>query len=417
MQERTSITTAINKLLVSISLTITLIYSLLILTYSWVIEDNIFNRQVLSEAKYIQEQFAKTQQLTSPRTSYMSLHNDWEGLPKEFKQEYLQKPDKIEFSSPVLGTVHIQVLSLGKEVYVLAANVDAYEVSRDYLPTTLVWLLVLSIICCSLVAIYGLYKARKLINPLNRLANQVSSKDEINQVEVDDNYPNNEIGILAEKIKETFSRLTDAWEREAHFTKDVSHEIRTPVAIAKNILAQPFTKTTEQEWRQLTEANMRLEQITNTLLALARNESTNSETTNVTALIENCLLTNSDVNHSKKGQSIKFNISAGRDVFLEVNTPLVAILFNNVLSNIVHYTTGDDVSIEITSSSVKFVNSYQHAIPNELFKSGEKGSFSQGIGHGLNLIERIAHVYEWQVRVDTSSQAFSLSINFDDKGD
>ncbi len=410
MPQHRSINRAISQLLVGAVLLVTLIYSLLILLYSWVIEDNIFNRQVRDEALYIQQIYATTGTVAQPRAAYMSLHPNWQGLPQKFKQQQQLKPDKIEFELDNGGTLHVQIFKLGGHVQVLAADVAAFEVSRDYLPRTIVWLGLISVLFCLVVALIALYRAKQITEPLNRLAEQVASNKSIESIEIAGQYPNNEIGLLAQRIKDTFARLTKAWAREANFTKDVSHEIRTPVTVAKNILQKPVAQVSSSEWQQLKEANLRLEQTTETLLALARNESTTTETTNLTALLEHCLLTNKDVNHTHKGQAIEFELDTPEDIWREVNKNLVEILFNNILSNIVHYQSGNKVAIQLTESKIQFSNSYQQPLPDEPLKSGARGMQSQGIGHGLSLIKRIAEVYSWQVEIETSGQTFNLNI-------
>ncbi len=406
-----SINAELSQLLVTVVLAISLFYSMLLLAYSWMVEDNIFNRQVYDEATYIQEVYQATGDLIDPRPSYMTLHEDWRGLPQQFKEEQRSKPDKIEFQHPDGRTVHIQLFTLGNTVYVLAADVEGYEVSREFLPGVLWLLALLSVFLCVVVAVIALRKARKITYPLNQLANQVASEKNVEDIVISGDYPGNEIGQLAEIMQNTFERLTQTLIRETHFTKDVSHEIRTPVAISRNILAKPMLQVSDDEWQTLRDANVRLEQTTETLLALARKESTLVTRTNLTALFEQCLLNNPDINYSDKGQNIAFEIACDKDIFRAVNRNLVSILFNNVLSNIVHYTAGYSVSVLIDETEITFTNHYQKQPPTDPLKSGEKGESSQGMGHGLSLIQRIADVYSWHVQVDVADRTFQLTLH------
>ena len=89
MAKQGSITRAFSTLLLGVTFSIILIYSLLILAYSWLIEDNIFNRQVMNEARYIQDMFHSTGNVVSPRVAYMHLHPNWQGLSPEMKNQQL----------------------------------------------------------------------------------------------------------------------------------------------------------------------------------------------------------------------------------------------------------------------------------------------------------------------------------------
>lgn len=420
MNKTHSINHAISKLLFFVVFIVTLIYSSFILMYSWLVEDNIFNRQVMEEAKYIKQVYHATGNVISPRISYMSLHPNWEGLPLDFKYQHQAKPDRVEFDTENNGTMHIQILELDNEIYALAANVSAFEVSRDYLPNVVIWLIAFSFSCCLIVALIAYKAAKKITLPLNLLATQISVIGDPEKIKIKGDYPDNEIGTLASCLEQTISRLQQALAREAHFTKDVSHEIRTPIAIAANILSKPIESISIKDWQKLNETNFRLNQITETLLALARNESTETLETNLTELLEQCLLSNADISYTEKGQGIEFEIIEQSDIYQIVNPNLVSILFHNVLSNIVHYISGNRVTISPTSKSIEFKNHYQQAnhktmsedLPESLLESGTKGENSQGIGHGLNLIKRIAEIYGWQIEVSAKGDVFILTIVF-----
>ena len=124
-----------------------------------------------------------------------------------------------------------------------------------------------------------------------------------------------------------------------------------------------------------------------------------------------CLLNNADVNYTEKGRNIEFEVECDDDVFRTVNRNLVEILFNNVLSNIVHYIAGNWVSIQLSATGITFTNYFQKEPPTNPLQSGEKGENSKGIGHGLSLIRRIAEIYEWRVDVTVTQQKFCLTLN------
>ena len=407
-----SINTEISKLLVGVVLFVALFFSSLIFLYSWMIEDNIFNRQVADEADFIQQTYDISGQVTSPRPAYMSLHPNWQGLPTEFQLRFKQDPNLVEVRYADGRTVHIQVIKLANIDHVLVADVEGYEVSRDYFSSAVVWVGVIILVTCFLVALVALIKAKKITNPLNKLAEQVAKNESLQATYIGNDYPNNEIGLLANKIREVLINLSNAWNREVNFTKDVSHEIRTPVAVSKNILAQPLSKITDVEWQQLQTENLRIEQITQTLLALARDESTHTKRVNLTALIEHCLLTNLDINHTEKGKAIRFQLVHEQDVFKQINQHLIEIMVNNLLSNIVHYSSAADVSIKVTDTYMSLQNSFQGQVPTQPNLSGQKGALSQGLGHGLNIVERIAEVYEWSIDLDVNESTFTLTINY-----
>ncbi|MEW6984332.1 histidine kinase dimerization/phospho-acceptor domain-containing protein [Colwelliaceae bacterium 6471] len=410
-----SLPTAITYLVVGLAVTLTVIYSLLILAYSWMVEDNIFNRLVASEATYIEQTFQKTGTVPSPRSGFITLHKNWETVPNQVIRGYALNPQKIEYTLDNDRTVHIKVVELDSTDYVLLADVAGFEVSRDYLPTVIVWLIAVASLLALIVSALAYLIAKRITKPIKVLA------DEVSQFSVNStpnnfalSYPNNELRTLATKIEQSFSQLQAALKREVNFTRDVSHEIRTPISVIKNVISnyQKSETLSGEEFDQIYRANFELEKITHTLLALARNESSQTASVNLTELIENTVLQHFELNHSNKGQALSLELQLEENVFQTVNQNLAQILLNNVLSNIVQYATKTHVNISLSTDGMSFKNDTAELVPNQPQKSGVKGFSSTGIGQGLNLIERICETSGWKMKTDYQQGEFNLHIYF-----
>ena len=85
-----------------------------------------------------------------------------------------------------------------------------------------------------LSAALGFWLARKVIAPVSSLAKQVSDLgSEINQPLHTSDFANDEVGELAKAVNHYRGLLSDFVLRERSFTGDISHELRTPVAVMK----------------------------------------------------------------------------------------------------------------------------------------------------------------------------------------
>jgi heavy metal sensor kinase len=90
--------------------------------------------------------------------------------------------------------------------------------------------------------------------------------------------PGSELGDLVGVLNETFSRLQASFARQAQFTADASHELRTPVSV---VLTQTQTALARErpaaEYRESLEAcqraALRMRRLTESLLTLARLDS------------------------------------------------------------------------------------------------------------------------------------------------
>lgn len=257
--------------------------------------------------------------------------------------------------------------------------------------------------------------AKKLTRPIKLLA------DEVSQFSVKSpprsfahRYPNNELRTLAKTIEQSFSQLQSALIREVNFTRDVSHEIRTPISVVKNIVSnnQHIKQLNENEFEQVTRANFELEKVTHTLLALARNESSEVRKVNLTEMLESTLLHHFDLNHSDKGKALQVELQLAENVTQEANPNLVQILLNNVLSNIVQYSNEAEVFISLTNKAMSFSNQTEELVPNQPKRQGVKSVSSTGIGQGLNLIERICEKNNWRLDAKYQKGIFTLEISF-----
>jgi len=404
----------VSRFFVVFTLVLAACYSFLILAYSWLVEDNIFNRLVMNEAHYVEQSFKDTGVVSKPRVSYMTLHAGWNSLPQKVQEQFQNKPSQVEFLLDSGETLHIQLLKLGDTDYVLAAKVAEFEVSRDYLPHVTGYLLFI-ILALSLAALFVAWKvAFRITAPIQRLATEVSVVGDGSVAEgFSDSFPNNEIGFLAKSIETNVLKLQAAMAREVNFTKDVSHELKTPITVLKNLQSQikQGQVLQERQLQQFGDSVLALEQMTQTLLALARNESAKTIDTDLVELLESCLLSHHGLNHTQKGQQIEVVTDWPDTYRIPTNPQLMEILLNNVLSNAVNYASESKLNITLKEHSLSFENTFDQAPLNAIEKSGVKGKQSHGIGQGLSLIQRICQQFNWQFQVEQSQHKFRLTIN------
>ena len=412
---RSSLPTSIAYLVVGLAFTITCIYSLLVLAYSWLVEDNIFNRLVAVEVTSIQQHYARTGHIAEPKAAYLTLHHGWQTVPQQIREGYLHDNDRIEYTLDDGRTYHLNAFTLAEKEYVVLADVAGFEVSKDYLPNLIRWMIGLALICCAVVSVIAFLIARRLTLPIKTLAGQVQRLTPDQKPRAfSHQYPDNELKQLASVVERSFSDLQAALEREKHFTRDVSHEIRTPISVIKNALDgnRDTGSIDGKAYEQVARASLELEQVTSTLLALARSESTLTSTVSVNEILEHHLLNHYELNNTDRGRALQLEVNLDHEVLVVANPNLLHILFNNILANIVHYASAPMVAINLTACSIEFINQTADPIPDDIQLSGVKGARSQGIGQGLSLIERICQLTGWHLTTASSAEQFRLVIAF-----
>lgn len=407
-----SLSTSISRVIIATVISISLIYSFLIVFYAWTIEDNIFNRLVNDEATHITEQFKRSGEVLPPKADYMRLVENFTDLPIEIQKEYPSNSSKVEYQISSGKTLHMTTLELGGQELFLLADVEQFEVSKDNMPHLLVWLIAIACVISVIALVLSLLTAKKITRPLKKLASQVNTKNEDN-IE-SDAFPKNEIGLLALNTKNAFTQLNSALERERIFTKDISHEIRTPVAIIQNVLSASKEEKiiTESNFDTVAEAVANINQITSILLALARSESNQTEVVNLTAELESLIIHQFDFLLAEADKHLELTLNFEGDVKVMCNQNLVSILMLNLLSNMVRHASGDKADITLNERQLIFKNQTQQNTINSPFVSGVKGEQSEGLGHGLNLIQRICEQSNWQFSIEQPPGFFIAQVNF-----
>ncbi|TLX48468.1 hypothetical protein C1E24_03195 [Pseudoalteromonas phenolica] len=407
-----SLSSSISRVIITTVLSISLIYSLLIILYAWTIEDNIFNRLVNDEATHITEQFKRSGEVLPPKADYMRLVKNFSDLPIEIQKDYPSNSSKVEYQISSVKTLHMTTLELGGQQLFLLADVEQFEVSKDNMPNLLVWLLVIACVISAIALVVSLLTAKKIARPLKTLASQVNTKNAEN-IEPDV-FPENEIGLLALNTKNAFTQLNSALDRERVFTKDISHEIRTPVAIIQNVLSESKEEKTirENNFSKVAEAVANINQITSILLALARSESSQTEVVNLTAELESLIINQFDFLLAEADKHLELTLNFYSDVKVMCNQNLVSILMLNLLSNMVRHANGDNADITLNERQLIFKNQTQQNTINSPFLSGVKGKQSEGLGHGLNLIKRICEQSNWQLSIEQPPGYFIVQISF-----
>jgi signal transduction histidine kinase len=407
-----SIRSRIFILFAAFTLFIGLSYSLLLLAYSWVVEDNVFNRIVSNEAYFIEAQFLKDGTITQPRAPFLQLYQGWDSLPADIYRAHLRDHDRVEFDKPDGGTLHLRPLTLGDRTLVLVADVSAFEVSGEYLPyvSILLGAVLLGISVISIAFAWPV--ATAATKPLLDHKEAVES----NHVKTlksgfADAFPNNEIGFLAGAIERSMLHIQKLLERESNFTRDVSHELRTPITILKNLSrhVRGNQRLSNEQAAQFHSAVAGLEQTTATLLALAREESQALQPVIFLNLLEDCIL---DHPRLAVAQDFELKITIPESTTVMANQHLLKLMVANLLSNALTHASRSYLEIAVSDGQILFRNPLETPAPLNPFENRSKGEDSEGLGLGLNLVERICTAMGWQVAATNEAGTFTVHLTY-----
>ena len=327
--------------------------------------------------------------------------------------------------SPVRpGQEYIEVLLHGGQSYsVMVAEIDgtsyALVYDRSFVNSSLGKLALFLIFGTGfmtlLSALVGRRLARQVVRPIAVLLDEVSEKaTRINLKDSpplsfsSDAYPNNEIGRLVQCMDQFALRLQGFLDRESHFAADVSHELRTSVAIirgaAELLVEYPYLpEAIRHRLQTVLRQAVRMGHILEAMLHLAREDKAEDDPACVMAEVIGDAVT--DCTPALAGRPVRITVDLRERSILPVERSMAWVVVSNLLRNACAYTKEGEIAIRLDGNQLEIVDS-GIGIPEDrfpaLFKRLDKGEESTGYGLGLSIVARVVQRLGWKLEIQSS---------------
>ena len=224
---------------------------------------------------------------------------------------------------------------------------------------------------------------------------------------------------IAEAINQMAEELTSVETLRTDFIANVSHEMKTPLAVMQNygtLLQSPnLSEEKRLEYAKgVTDASRRLAEMMTNILKLNRleNQQIFPETTefDLGEQLCECLLQFENVWEKK---NIEIDTDISEDIKVEADAELLSLVWNNLFSNAFKFTEeGGMVSVGLTATE-------HHAIIKvkdtgcgmtaevgahifEKFYQGDTSRSAQGNGLGLALVKRVIDIMQGEIGVESA---------------
>lgn len=395
-----------------------------------IVQDSLVNEALENEAAHFWDLYQKDSTQALPDTAnmlgYLSKDGEMDSVPEQFHgyEEGFVGRVQLDGSEPILYVTEFNQARL----YLIFASENVSDLAFFF------GILPLSI---ALVFIYGLsfltYRlSHRAISPIVQLADYLerfpfekSSHDSSNQdLQKLRTLANAEVDVMIDAIDNFTERLDAYIERERIFTRDASHELRTPIAVFKGSLdlLQRQSERPEEDLRAL--ARMRrtvedMEGLIQTLLLLARGEELQQPGVRVRLndLIPDLI---DQVAPLATDRGIKLVLVESAELWVQAPDRVVQILLINLLRNGISYTPEGQVQVEIQQKAVTVKDTGIGMTSTELsqafepFYRSERGrSNSPGHGLGLSIVRRLVHQFQWKISVQSNvGEGTEVTINF-----
>jgi len=270
---------------------------------------------------------------------------------------------------------------------------------------------IVSVAMTLLSALLGIFLSGAVVAPVRDLAARVRHRrPEDWDRPLAEHFHDREIEELAGVFDRQLSRMRAFMERERAFGADMSHELRTALAVilsATEVLLEDDTLSDKQtaRVRRIKRAARDMAELGTALLLMAREDHAQpGGGCQVAAVVEEAV----EKQHLLLGSKpVTVDVQTDPTLVVAADCGLVDILVSNLVRNAFSYTDAGSVTVRQDSRSL-VISDTGRGLPGDAIDQAFLRHFrdisSSGAGIGLSLVKRICDRYGWQVKLESGEQ-------------
>ncbi len=401
-----------------------LLFSAIAVLFLYTVEDRFFSDALQHEAQRQIAHYEQFNRWTPPRSDFMTIHEDPHQFPDDLRESYLAEPTRTEFAGTDGRHYHLVRLSPGKTetgAAFLVAEVNKQLVVRRMrggILEMLAWSVSLVVM---IALVLGAWLARRMSAPLASLAQRVQAmRPDDPPLDAGPESSIREVDVLARGLASLTMRIGDFVEREREFTRDVSHELRTSLAVihsASERIGQDIdlSVAARRQIGFIRQSSWQLQQCVATLLSLAREEGQPDiaeQPIAVLPVVEQVVLEKS---LQLEGKPVEVEVAVDPAARTRIPANVLHILLGNLVGNAFAHTAKGRVCIDTDGGRLRIANSQAMQGPamGDLFQPYARGDASAGFGLGLAIVRRLCDRYRIELRIETGPEGTCASLGLD----
>ncbi|MGR8947025.1 MAG: sensor histidine kinase [Gammaproteobacteria bacterium] len=314
------------------------------------------------------------------------------------------------------GTVGKRVVHVsqedGERLYLIFDADNVRELATYFGVAPLALMLV--VLYCSAWFAYRL--ARRAVSPVIQLAREVRNLD----VETDNKLalkifqnndsPDEETLTLSRALNNLIERVNNFLDRERIFTRETSHELRSPLTVIR-IASDVLLKRTDLDdstlslVEKINRAARDMEELTSALLLLARENEFGLEQhqVSINAILAKEMNKAALQYHDK---NLQIELIENRTLYVNASEKMLGLVFGNLIRNACAYTeqggvkiTVQDKYVEVADSGIGISSENIKAVFEPYFRIDN--SVESGHGIGLSLVKRLTDRFGWPITMNS----------------
>lgn len=399
----TSISARIRRALLGLTLSLSILFSLLAILLLYVTEDQVFVNQLLAEQAILEKTEPADRTEWRPANRHMRIWWERNRLPRPQSAVVGEAFGVYEyFDGPNAFFILRAKLPDSQREYFLTYDVASLLVVRQSRPTLFVTFAI-GILLFTIAAMFvAAYLAKLTLRPLRVLTDDLESRTASDLPEnFASRFGRDEIGLLAEALENALAKVQESAMREYEFNQGVSHELRSPIQVAKNasellqIAGLDSSNHSQPEpLLRLTRAIKQMENVTEAFLWLAGNRALDDSSTNAKIGMEKII---EDHEHLLQKREIRIDVQTD-DVDYRIPQPVFSVVVGNLFRNAVQHTDGAGIRCVLTSREIVIEDEGSETDPTAMGNSS-------GFGVGLEIVERICHRLGWTLTLTRTRTA------------
>lgn len=399
-RQRYSLRRRVIAALVATVLATSAVFGLTTFIFAYTLEDRLFSNALTGEIARQQQSWRRDGTLTTPEVAYVKIYPGKADLPADLAARVAANPQQREFYGAAGRHYHVEHFMLDRHTgaapgtpAVAVAEVSRYLLVRPVRDGMIQFLIGLSLFIALVMALLGWWLANRAMRPLSRLAKDVADGGDAVPVVRAEDYPANEIGVLAGALGQAFQRIRGFVDRERSFTRDASHELRTPLAVirgAAEVIAQrgDLPAPIPEALRRIETATIDMTQTLDLLLALAREGyALPVESIQLRPGVEKAVAA-AVVRFPASRLAVSNDVAGDATIIAEPTSLQLAL--NNLIGNAFQHAAAANLQIEFQQDCLTICDDGPGLVTaTDAFAPFVKGEASEGSGLGLDIVRRL----------------------------
>ncbi len=405
-----------------------MIYWLLIEISMNDVEDMVFENRLRNEIVRYLDRRQTDENAILPHSIYIKSYIGFADMPKVYKDMAARLPEGLYetngpggIEGPAAYHLAIKIIPGQNELLYLFFDVGTLKIMTQFESIMRPILFFTTLIVTGIGGLLGLLIVKRVIAPVTELSNQIAKSGPDNlPMEISRRFADDEIGFLARTLEQSMQRIHALIQREKEFTRDASHELRTPVTVIKGAI-ELIAKTPAYQEQSLQRPVKRIERSVkgmavtiDTFLWLAREdaEQDKHETCDVAVQVREAFTEHQYLFRDKK---IRACLHENDAPVINAPAAVFKIVINNLLRNAFCYTRQGKISVTINAGGVEVFNTGFLNTSNEmeLLPSPGLRENNGGFGFGLAIVKRLCDRFGWQLDIrDNPLEGTFATLNF-----